>query len=319
MAEGREMVVRGPSPLSLDIRVDAGGARAGVGVIRLEPGASGMVVLDAGLIDRLEATLEPVVAGRVGQGLGGLVLASGSPRVFIAGADLRSIQGLGDAELEAYLERGQRVFGLLCRAPMVTAAAIHGAALGGGLELAMHCDGLIGCPSGSGKPYAVGLPEAGLSICPGWGGTNLLPARMDPGEAMRRTATGRTMRYDEAVSAGLFDRVAAGEGSLIETARAWVAERSGHGGVPERARGEPSRWIGSAGVRARASAALEAVRGELWGLGDPARAVLGAVAEGLAGGWAGALRVERRELVRLRNEPAGKEAIRAFFDRPSKG
>ncbi|MBA4119267.1 MAG: hypothetical protein C0513_00975 [Isosphaera sp.] len=307
-----------PSATPFEIHADATGPHAGIGVIRLDQSPSPMVVLDAGLIGRIEATLAPLVQGGGVGGLRGLVVASASPRVFIAGADLKSIQALSDAELGAYLERGQRVFGMLSGLPVVTAAAIHGAVLGGGLELAMHCDGLIGCPSGSGKPYPVGLPEAGLSICPGWGGTNLLPARMDPAEAIRRTAAGRPMQYEEAVSAGVFDRVAQNEAGLIETAKAWVLERGQAAGVPDRARGEPSRWIGAAGVRERVSAALDRVRGEVGAMGEPARAVLGAVSEGLARGWQGALGVERRELVRLRSEPAGRAAIQAFFERSAK-
>src|SRR4030095_4414837 len=85
--------------------------------------------------------------------------------------------------------------------------AINGAALGGGLELAMHCDGLVAAPPPSrdgapGKPYPVGLPEAGLGLCPGWGGTNLLPARMDAADAIRRAASGQTMTDDEGAGGG---------------------------------------------------------------------------------------------------------------------
>jgi len=63
----------------------------------------------------------------------------------------------------------------------------------------MHCDALIGAPNPSGKPYPIGLPRRVVDL-PGWGGTNLLPARIDPLEAIRRTATGKPMTYDEAVA-----------------------------------------------------------------------------------------------------------------------
>src|SRR5439155_140292 len=137
-------------------------------------------------------------------------------------------------------------------------AAINGAALGGGLELAMHCDGLMGAPPAArdgqaGKPYPVGLPEAGLGLCPGWGGTNLLPARMEAGEAIRRTASGQTMMFDEAVAAGLFDRVAPAPEKLIETAMGWVCDQKRGGRERD---GAPRKWIGRPEWASRALAAV---------------------------------------------------------------
>jgi enoyl-CoA hydratase/carnithine racemase len=311
---------------SLPVSVDESGQYTGIAVLTLEQPDSPVVVLNEELIRRLEATLRSLP-----KGLTGLVLASASTRVFVAGADLKTIQASptdpdADRKLDAYLAYGQRVFGMLCDLPFPTAAAIGGAALGGGLELAMHCDGLIGAPNAFGKPYPVGLPEAGLSICPGWGGTNLLPARMDPAEAIKRTATGRPMVYDEAVAAGMFDRIAPGAEELIPTAKAWVKEARTQfgtgtkGAIPRRDR-EPSRWIGrpdrkssslSAMTKLRETAAADGLTSE------PARAVLDAVTTGLEVGWQGALDLERRELVRLRNTPAGKAAIQAFFDKAKK-
>lgn len=278
--------------------------------LRLEQPGAPVVVLDHPLIQRLElALLEAAKDTRARC----LILASASERVFVAGADLRSIQDLPDDQLDRYLAYGQQVFGMLSQLPFPTAAAINGAAVGGGLELAMHCDGLIGAPSPMGKPYPVGLPEAGLSICPGWGGTNLLPARMDPAEAIRRTATGQTMTFDEAVKAGLFDTVASSAGELLATAKAWLLGRIAKG-TPKRD-GMPSRWIGRPEYAAKTAAAVDAAAAEL-PVTASARAVLNAVRTGLgAGGWQGALDLERRELVRLRSTPEGKAAIRGFFEK----
>lgn len=272
-----------------------------------------MVVLDHPLIQRLEATLKALP-----RDVTGLVLASASERVFIAGADLKTIDGEGgwnDEQLDRYLAFGQRVFGTIADLPFPTVAAINGAALGGGLEVAMYCDGLVAAPSASGKPYPVGLPEAGLSICPGWGGTNLLPARMDPAEAIRRTAEGQTMPFPEAVAAGLFDAVAPAAGELLTTAKAWLAERARRG-MPRRD-GRPLRWIGRPDRMSAVAAALAKNRGIL-AKTEAAAAVIRAVETGLEQGWQAALDVERRELVRLRSSPAGRAAIRAFFERSAK-
>src|SRR5882724_3304833 len=191
----------------LPIKVDESGPFAGVVTVILEQPGKPVVVLDLELIQRLEAALN-----NVPRTAAGMVLASASERVFVAGADLKSIMELDDAALEKYLAYGSKVFGMISDLPCPTAAAINGAALGGGLELAMHCDGLIGAPpplkdGQPGRPYPVGLPEAGLCICPGWGGTNLLPARIDPADAIRQTASGTPMMFDQAKNAGIFDAV----------------------------------------------------------------------------------------------------------------
>lgn len=292
------------------IETDAAGPFAGIAVVRLEQAGSPMVVLDEPLIQRIEATLLALPSSAAG-----FVLASASPRVFIAGADLKSIQALADAELDRYLAYGQRVFGMVSALPFPTAAAINGAALGGGLEIAMHCDGLVAAPSASGKPYPIGLPEAGLSICPGWGGTNLLPARIDPTDAIARTAAGKPMAFDEACAAGMFDAIAPSAELLIETCKNWIVSQVGRG-TPSRD-GAPSRWNGRAATRERVAAALPAVRDALPHT-EPARVVLDAVNAGLDRGWQAALEVERRELVRLRSTPAGRAAIEAFFEKSAK-
>jgi enoyl-CoA hydratase/carnithine racemase len=179
----------------------------------------------------------------------------------------------------------------------------------------MHCDALIAAPSPSGKPYPVGLPEAGLSICPGWGGTNLLPARMDAADAITRTAVGKPLTYDEAVAAKLFDAVAPTPDALLATAKQWVITKRAEGMPPRN--GAPSRWIGHLDAKSRVASVLPSLRDSLPHT-DSARAVLDAVSAGLTSGWRAALDVERKELVRLRSTPAGKSAIEAFFAKSQK-
>ncbi len=284
----------------------------------LEPNQGPMVILDLALIQRIEATLKSVLDEK--HPPVGFILASGSPRVFVAGADLKSIAAMTHDELDRYLAYGQRVFGMLAQLPCATVAAINGAALGGGLELAMHCDGLVAAPppmkdGQPGRPYPIGLPEAGLQICPGWGGTNLLSARMDAADAMRRTASGQTMTIDEAVQFGLIDQMAPSAEALASTAAAWLRE---HRNVLAGRRDcLPLKWIGRADVRASAIAALTSLR-PLLGPADPAAACLRAVHAGLEDGWQAALDVERRELNRLRASPTGKAAVQAFLDKSVK-
>jgi enoyl-CoA hydratase len=289
------------------------GHDAGILTIRLEQPGRPVVVLDLELIQRLEATLKALPPDATG-----LVLASASERVFVAGADLKSISEWPDEQLHRYLEFGARVFGMLAALPFPTAAAINGAALGGGLELAMHCDALIGLvPQGKdglpAKPYPIGLPESSLGLCPGWGGTNLLPARMMPAEAIRRTCSGANMTFDEARSAGLFDALAETSADLEPRARAWVVEARRSF---SRRDGVPSRWIGRAKIAASVLEALDGVKVELATTGS-ARAVVKAVEAGLSQGWPAALQVERDELVRLRHTSEAKASLEAFFAKSS--
>ncbi|MBX3324222.1 MAG: enoyl-CoA hydratase/isomerase family protein [Phycisphaeraceae bacterium] len=278
-----------------------------IAVVTLDAGERPVVVLDADLIARLAATLDALPAN-----LAGLVLASGSPRSFVAGADLKTIVEKNDADLHAYLEEAAAVFAQLSQLPFPTAAAIAGAVLGGGLELAMHCDLLVGAPSASGKPYPVGLPEAGLAICPGWGGTNLLPARIDPARAIEMTASGTTMNETQAKDAGLFDAWAESAENVVEVAVALVAEQP-----PVMRDGAPSRWIGRHGTLEAVRAASERAA-DITCATQAAAAVHDAVRVGLDRGWDKACAAERAHLVQLRHTPEAKSAIEAFFERNRK-
>ncbi len=290
------------TPLPFEIHSD------GVLVLKLEQPGKPVVVLDHELIQRLDATLDALPKNIIG-----LVLASASERVFVAGADLNAIQSLDDDQLHRYLAYASSVYAKLSQLPYPTAAAINGAALGGGLELAMHCDALIGAPSV--KPYPIGLPEAGLGLCPGWGGTCLLPARIDPIDAIRRTAEGKPLMFDEAVAAGLFDMVAADAASLLGTARLWVANKAREQRTERD--GSPSRHAGRLRWAAKTVAAGDHLRSELSGT-QTGLVVLACQDAGVTKGWKACLEVEQRELIRLRHTPQAREAIANFFAKTKK-
>lgn len=111
--------------------------------------------------------------------LKGLVLASAKPGIFIAGADLKLLANApapNDPEVRAFIEQGLRVLEQLEALPFPTCAAIDGAALGGGLEVALACDYRV---CGSNPKVQLGLPEVKLGLIPGWGGTQRLPRIVD--------------------------------------------------------------------------------------------------------------------------------------------
>jgi enoyl-CoA hydratase/carnithine racemase len=277
----------------------------------------GVVVLDAWLIGAIAEACAAIAR----EGCSGLVLASSSTRVFVAGADLAEIDALDDAGLHAYLERGAAAFAAIPALGVPTAAVIHKAALGGGLELAMHCDALVGTlPAEGEKPWLVGLPECGLCICPGWGGTQMLPARIDPLAAITATMTGAPWKCTDA-PAGLFTATCppgSSQAQLIEEAKRWIrAERAASGagasGAAEgfRAQHAPRRTIhpaDSARLHAAVLAAEQAQPATAHGA-----AILDCVRTGYTKGWDAAVAAERAHLVRLRHTPEARGKLTAFL------
>ncbi len=271
----------------------------------VQPGRP-VVVIEQSLLEQLDATLDTLP-----DNLDGFILASAADRAFVAGADLKAIMALTDTGLHTYLELGARVFQRIADLPCPTAAAIHSVALGGGLELAMHCDGLIGVVDPDAKPYIIGLPEAGLKICPGWGGTNLLPARIDPNTAIVATANGVPFKSTVAHELGLFDSTCKSKDQLIETAINWIAMQP----KPNRT-GSPSRCIQTMNTDLIEEALNQA--SNYLDSSLHADAVLDAVKTGISSGWSASLQSERDHLVSLRNSQPAQEAIEAFFSKSSK-
>jgi 3-hydroxyacyl-CoA dehydrogenase/enoyl-CoA hydratase/carnithine racemase len=128
-------------------------------------------------LESLERALDDVE----GDEWAGLVI-TGKPFVFAAGADLDEFPRLRTAAEAATASRaGHELFGRVGTLPFPTLAAINGACLGGGLELALHCD----YRTISTSVRHVAFPEVFLGIVPAWGGTQLLPRLVGPAVAVR--------------------------------------------------------------------------------------------------------------------------------------
>jgi enoyl-CoA hydratase len=154
------------SAVQLDIRPDD------VAVLTIDQPGSKVNILTLELWSELESAIDSLMPRT---DVKGLVIASGKPGVFIAGADLKLLvnaPGPNDPAVRAFIEQGLRVLEKLEALPFPTCAAIDGAALGGGLEVALACD--CRCHI-RGRKFQVGLPEVNLGLIPGWGGTQRLP------------------------------------------------------------------------------------------------------------------------------------------------
>ncbi len=134
-----------------------------------------------------------------------VILQSAKDGGFVAGADITEFANLTDFERAYQLVRtGQKVFDRLEALPMPTVAAIHGFALGGGLELALACDYRVGADDGK---LNLGLPEVMLGVHPGFGGTVRAPRLIGAPAALDLMLTGKSLRAAEARKLGLVDRL----------------------------------------------------------------------------------------------------------------
>ena len=152
-----------------------------------------------GLVGRLEGRSD----------LRGLLLRSGKPGQFIAGADLNELGALVYAtkdQLAQGVAFGHQLFGMVSRLPFPTVALVDGNCMGGGTELVLAMDERLASASSQTK---IALPEVKIGILPGWGGTQRLP-RLIGLNAIEMICTGEPVSAAKAVEIGLvFDVVPA--------------------------------------------------------------------------------------------------------------
>ncbi|MGH9382320.1 MAG: 3-hydroxyacyl-CoA dehydrogenase NAD-binding domain-containing protein [Thermoanaerobaculia bacterium] len=132
-----------------------------------------------------------------------LLLRSGKPGTFIAGADIDLIAEVTDPlEAEAGARQGQKIFAAWAGLPFPTVAAVQGTCLGGGTELALASDLILISDS---DRVRIGLPETQLGILPAWGGCTRLPRRVDIADALDVILAGKRLHPKQAFRIGLAD------------------------------------------------------------------------------------------------------------------
>jgi 3-hydroxyacyl-CoA dehydrogenase/enoyl-CoA hydratase/3-hydroxybutyryl-CoA epimerase len=174
-------------------------------------------IFDRATLEELNAHLDVIERDST---LRGVVLTSAKPAIFIAGADLHSLSAAPMNALREMVEFGQRVFSRLAALPLPTAAAIHGAALGGGFEVCLACDFRFATPD---KATKLGLPEVQLGILPAWGGSTRLPRLIGLPKALDLILAGKTVAAKQALKLGMVDDLVPHE-SLLAVALAKVAK-----------------------------------------------------------------------------------------------
>jgi len=150
-----------------------------------------------------------------------VVVISAKKSGFIAGADIREFTAITDAESGyGLIHAGQEVMNRLAALPCPSVAALHGFALGGGLELALACRYRVAVGD---ERLSLGLPEVQLGIHPGFGGTVRAVQLIGVRPAMELMLTGRPVRADKALRTGLVDALSS-EAELRATARRLALE-----------------------------------------------------------------------------------------------
>jgi 3-hydroxyacyl-CoA dehydrogenase/enoyl-CoA hydratase/3-hydroxybutyryl-CoA epimerase len=172
----------------------------------------------SGVLREFSSVLDEIASSRE---IRKVVFASRKPGIFIAGADVTEFTTVSGVDAaKAYIRLGQEVFTKLASLPQTTVAAIAGACLGGGCEMAISCDWRVMSDS----PRAqIGLPEVKLGIFPAWGGTSKLPRLIGLPAALDIILNGRTLDGKRAKKTGLVDEVVE-QGIVMEVARKF-AER----------------------------------------------------------------------------------------------
>src|SRR5207244_624751 len=172
-------------------------------------------------VDNGEDYTKPTVLGRsafesavrivdeLEQGDWKAMVLTGKPFVFCVGADIDEFKNATNAEIAAEGSRvGHGLFGRIAALPFPTVAAINGACLGGGLELALHCT----ARTLAANVRHIGFPEVFLCLFPAWGGTQLTPRLIGPEAAVKLVITNplrqnKLLAAAEALELGLVDRL----------------------------------------------------------------------------------------------------------------
>ena len=154
-----------------------------------------------------------------------VVITSALEKAFIAGADIKEMAAMDLGESDAFSRLLQEAYSILPRMKKIVIAAINGHAMGGGCELALACDFRF---MTRGKAL-IGLPEAGLGIVPGAGGTQRLPRLVGLSKALDILLRGRVLGPDEALEIGLVDRLFEAETFASEVMDFATALASGAG------------------------------------------------------------------------------------------
>lgn len=256
------------------------------------------------------------IEGKTGDLMGdpaikGIVLVSGKKDSFIAGADLDMLEKITEASDAAELSRrGNELLSRLAKADKPVVAAVHGGALGGGLEVALACSYIIA----SDHPSTVlALPEVMLGLLPAAGGTQRLPRRIGLPAALPMLLTGKRIRARRALRMGLIDALTTPGGITETAARAALQLATGKLSRRPRKRSVLDRITATGpGRKFALNKAREQVQRKTRGLYPAPLAILECVETGLSRGIDKGLALESEKFGELVVSPESSSLVRLF-------
>ncbi|GEM35356.1 putative fatty oxidation protein FadB [Nocardia neocaledoniensis NBRC 108232] len=285
----------------------------GVVVLTIDDPSQGANTMNDAYISSMAATVDRLEAEK--DDITGVVITSGK-KTFFAGGDLKNMLKVGPndaAEVVKMLEGVKAPLRRLEQLGKPVVAAINGAALGGGLEIALATHYRVAADV---KGSAIGLPEVSLGLLPGGGGVTRTVRMLGlQGALMQVLLQGQRHRVTKAKEIGLIDEVVSSVEELLPAAKAWIAAN------PEAAQpwdkkgfkipgGTPSTPAFAANLPAFPAN----LRKQIKGTNMPApRAIMAAAVEGAQVDIDNALTIEGRYFTSLLTGPVAKNMIQAFF------
>ncbi|MBB1024572.1 3-hydroxyacyl-CoA dehydrogenase NAD-binding domain-containing protein, partial [Dietzia sp. DQ12-76] len=284
----------------------------GIVTLTMDDPDHGANTMNARFIDDFSETVGRIEAEK--ESIKGIVLTS-AKKSFFGGGDLKSMITAGPGDAEELFERSMQIKGRMraletLGVPVV--AAINGAALGGGLELALACHHRVMADARGAK---VGLPEVTLGLLPGGGGIVRTVRMFGLAQAVPNILmSGRSFAPDKALKAGLVDEVVAPE-QLVDAAKAWI-KTDPEPSQPWDRKGWtlPGGTISDPALAGVLPSFPANMRKQTKGAPSPApRAIMAAAVEGSQVDFATAEKIEARYFVSLVTGPIAKNMIQAFF------
>jgi enoyl-CoA hydratase/3-hydroxyacyl-CoA dehydrogenase len=191
-----------------------------VAILRISRPAA-LNALNSQVLEDLQRALEVIEADPGVR----IAVLTGEGNAFVAGADIKEMVTKTPLEAREFTQLGHRVFRRIEEMDTIIIAAINGYALGGGMEMALACDIIL-----ASEKARLGLPEVGLGIHPGFGGTQRLPRLVGRWKAKELILTGQQLNAKEAKEIGLVNEVFPAD-LLLERAKTMASKIAGMGPV----------------------------------------------------------------------------------------